>query len=376
MTNLPVDAPAPDEIEVSVFGKGFGEAIAVHVGGHRWIAIDSLSIGQISVTHHYLSGLGFDPKDHLDVVIATHWHDDHIRGLAQLFESAAAAEMIVPLAMLKTEFIKFAAAFSGQSSTKFSSGVEEFGKILEIAAARHKPNTAYPLRMAYNGYVGYRKPSGSLPHGQQVSLEALSPSNFDVAAFLHRIGQVNPEAKLLQRAPLYRPNDVSAAYWLQIGNDAVLFGADVENSSGVNSGWNAILNAPVQPIGKASLLKIPHHGGVSGHNDKMWSQFLTEGSIGTLTPWTKGGNRLPSGADIARLITATAESYSTGPSANGKTATQPFSVAKALSKDKVSLQRVANKIGQVRHRGKVLDGKIAWTTTLFGEACNLAAMAK
>lgn len=282
--------------------------------------------------------------------------------------------MVVPLAMLNEEFIKFAAAFSGQSSTKFTSGVEEFGKILVTSASRHKPNTTYPLRMAYKGYVGYRKPSGVLPHGQQVSLEALSPSNFDVAAFLQRIALVNPNSKLLQRAPNYRPNDVSAAFWLQIGNDAVLLGADVENNSNQNSGWNAILSASVQPVSKASLVKIPHHGGLSGHHAQMWSQMLSAGSIGTLTPWVKGGNRLPTAPDIKRLVAATSESYSTGPSATGKAAPQPFTVAKALSKDRLTLQRIANKVGHVRHRGKITNGTIAWTTDLFGAACSLSAM--
>jgi hypothetical protein len=33
-------APAPDEVEISVFGRGFGEAICIHVDG-EWIVVDS-----------------------------------------------------------------------------------------------------------------------------------------------------------------------------------------------------------------------------------------------------------------------------------------------------------------------------------------------
>ena len=33
--------PASDEVELSLFGPGYGEAIAVHVGDGKWILIDS-----------------------------------------------------------------------------------------------------------------------------------------------------------------------------------------------------------------------------------------------------------------------------------------------------------------------------------------------
>lgn len=33
--------PAHDELEVSVFGPGYGEAIVIHLGENEWILIDS-----------------------------------------------------------------------------------------------------------------------------------------------------------------------------------------------------------------------------------------------------------------------------------------------------------------------------------------------
>jgi hypothetical protein len=375
MNDFSSDAPSDDEIEISIFGKGYGEAIAIHVGDRRWIAIDSVEINQSSITRYYLEGIGHAPADHLDVIVATHWHDDHVRGIADLFEVSAKAEIIVPAAMLKSEFIKFAASFGSQSTGRFTSGVQEFGKILEIAASRNIANTTYPLRLATHGYLGYRKGAGVLSHGQLVTLEALSPSHFDVAAFIARVGGARAEPQLLQRAPSYGPNDVSSAFWLQVGDDAVLFGADVENMSAVSSGWNAILSASVQPTGKASLVKIPHHGGLSGHHKGMWTQMLIERPIGTLTPWSRGGNKLPVDTDLARLSQFVGDGFATGPSAFGKEANQPPTVAKMLRRDGLKLHRVADKIGQVRHRGRVVDGKLVWKTDLFGRACQMKDMA-
>jgi hypothetical protein len=38
-----MSAPAPEELEVTVFGPGFGESVIVHLGHNRWIVFDSCS---------------------------------------------------------------------------------------------------------------------------------------------------------------------------------------------------------------------------------------------------------------------------------------------------------------------------------------------
>jgi hypothetical protein len=373
--SLPAELPADNEIEVSVFGAGYGEAIVVHVGSGRWIAIDSVGYGSTSVTREYLETLGVNLASQVDLIIATHWHDDHIRGIADLFDACPQSEFVFPQAMLDDEFIRFAAAFQGQSSKTFSSGVEEFGKVLETADRRTMPKTKWPLRLAANGYVAYRKAAGKLSHGQVVSLEALSPSHFDMAAFLARVSGVAPQPRVLQRAPTYGRNDVCSAFFLQVGGDAVLFGADVEANAKANSGWNAVLSSSTLPEIKAQLVKIPHHGGLSGHHAGMWDELAIPKPIGTLTPWAKGRGRLPSATDIQRIKALVGSAFSTGPSAFGKEANQPTVVAKVLTKDRIKLRRVADSLGHVRHRASVTGSKLVWRTDLFGRACPLEAMA-
>ena len=39
--DYPVDPPASDVFEVSIFGPGKGESIVVHIGNGRWIVVDS-----------------------------------------------------------------------------------------------------------------------------------------------------------------------------------------------------------------------------------------------------------------------------------------------------------------------------------------------
>ena len=35
-----LEAPAAGELEVSLFGPGFGEALALHIGAGKWILVD------------------------------------------------------------------------------------------------------------------------------------------------------------------------------------------------------------------------------------------------------------------------------------------------------------------------------------------------
>lgn len=376
MIPSPTDAPAADQIEISIFGKGLGEAIVVHIGAGRWITIDSFEVDKRSIAQIYFDNIGVDPTTCVEAVVATHWHDDHVKGITSLFSVTPNAEIIVPMAMCDDEFVKFAAAFANQKAAKFSSGVEEFGGILKLAYSRHRPGTQFPMRFAKHGSVGFRCAGSALPHGATVTLEGLSPSDHDMNQFLAGLAKVRPTPASLQQASNPKRNEVSAAFWLQIGQDAVLLAADVENSGNVNSGWKAILAAQVQPLTKASLVKIPHHGGASGHHDAMWTQLLSSKPLATLAPWTRGGGRLPTGTDIDRILPLTGNSFATGPSAESRPAGQPPMVAKEFGRGRVSLRRVMEKIGLVRHRGTIVGDVVHWTTDLFGEACTLSAMTR
>jgi hypothetical protein len=168
---------------------------------------------------------------------------------------------------------------------------------------------------------------------------------------------------------------VSSAFFLQVGGEGVLLGADVESNSKANSGWNGVLNSSTLPVSKAQLVKIPHHGGLSGHHDGMWSELAVPRPIATLTPWAKAGGKLPSAADVERLKRIVGTGFSTGPSALGKETNQPTVVAKVLAKDRIKLRRIAELVGHVRHRATVSGGPLVWHTDLFGRGCALEAMA-
>lgn len=81
-----MEPPRPDQVEVTLLGPGFGESILVHIGDNHWIIIDSCidsdTGSPAAIT--YLEGLGVDPGEAVKVIVATHWHDDHIGGISTL----------------------------------------------------------------------------------------------------------------------------------------------------------------------------------------------------------------------------------------------------------------------------------------------------
>jgi len=105
-----------------------------------------------------------------------------------------------------------------------------------------------------------------------------------------------PRARQTKRAvPSPSPNQVSIATLVSVGPLGILLGADVENSGRPTAGWEAILGAHnLQPAGpRASLHKIAHHGSANAHNRGIWDNLLITNPLAVVTPWRKGGHRLP-----------------------------------------------------------------------------------
>ena len=91
-------APEHSEIEVSLFGPGYGESVVLHLGENLWLIVDScldpLTGDPAPLT--YLHHLHIDLATAVRWVVATHWHDDHIRGLGRIMHVCESAELCAP----------------------------------------------------------------------------------------------------------------------------------------------------------------------------------------------------------------------------------------------------------------------------------------
>lgn len=102
--------PRDDEIEVSVFGPGYGESLLIHAGNGCWIAVDSCidHASRRPRPLRYLEELGVNANTAIHIVVASHWHDDHVRGMHELFKAASSAYFICSTALTSVEFLALA----------------------------------------------------------------------------------------------------------------------------------------------------------------------------------------------------------------------------------------------------------------------------
>jgi metal-dependent hydrolase (beta-lactamase superfamily II) len=147
--------PAVDEFEISLLGPGYGESIVLHIGAGEWAILDSCQNSTKEVAPlAYLRGLGIDPASAVRVVVATHWHDDHARGLAEVVTTCTAAEFVCASALTKREFIAMVARYEQRNQIACSSGVREiFGVLRHLTESGRQPTFALAIDQCFDSAV-------------------------------------------------------------------------------------------------------------------------------------------------------------------------------------------------------------------------------
>jgi hypothetical protein len=346
--DVPLDRPPDDgQVEVSLFGPGFGEGLAIHLGDGSWFVIDSCTqADKEPAALSYLEGLGIDVGTAVVGVLASHWHTDHISGLGALFEAASGARFYCSRALRSDEFAALTA--SKPSPSRFPVATAEISAIITQVEKRRRSGgpAVSQVGAATRMYQG---------PGVVSELWALSPSDEDVRrSNLQVAAMVAKAASSPFRPPALSANDACVVVYAASRFGNILFGADLENfSSNRQRGWLAIVDSAVRPTDKGSLLKVPHHGGFSGHCPEMWEQLLLPRPVSILTPWELGGGRLPTNQDTARIRARSTATYISSTSERSATRHTP-AVEKTIREVTRKFQSARTEIGhlQVRSTGQ------------------------
>ncbi len=254
----------------------------------------------------YLNSIGIDPEEAVVLIVATHWHDDHIRGLATVVESCPSALFSCPVAFRKNEFSAAVSRYNRHPNISLGSGVEELWKIYHLLQDRRRR----PKLASANMRV-FSLPGTETGHGHEVQFWALSPSDHQVDKFLVEIANCMPQVQETKyRAVAQKPNHVSLVSHIEIGKTTILLGSDMEVDTDDSYGWSAIINNRDPLLSKAGIYKMAHHGSHTGHHDGIWSELLLDAPFALITPWNKSGG-LPTTADIERISTLTHNGYIT-----------------------------------------------------------------
>lgn len=374
-----MDPPRKTEIEVSLFGPGYGECIAIHIGSGEWIIIDSCinPHSKQPAALDYLSALGQDPSQCVRLIVATHWHDDHIGGMAKLLEACSSAIFCCSGALEPRNFVELAYAYGNKSILWHSSGVSEFYQILEHLKKRTKENKGAPYspKWANADKTIWKRKGDEANSVHPVTVTSLSPSDAELTISFRDISKLIPaEGELKGRLPRPTPNHTSVALWVEIAKrPLLLLGADLEETSNPHTGWSVIVSSTTRPSGKAEIFKIPHHGSKTGHSAAVWESLVDEKPIALLTPFRLGSNRLPTRSDIARILDFTTNAFSSSDGTE-KSVRRERLVERALQGVVRNIRPALPKFGHVQLRFEDGTSRDSWKPTLLEGACHLESV--
>jgi beta-lactamase superfamily II metal-dependent hydrolase len=362
-------APGPSDFEVSIFGPGKGEALAVHLGGGDWITVDSCN-DQVTREHpvlSYLSSIGVEPASQIRLVVGTHAHDDHIAGISELFAAASSATFIVSSAVTSPEFFATMEADADIEGQIRQTIRAEYRAVMEEVERRGRSNGLKPMKRALEQLTLWsREAVEDLPAARVL---ALSPSDEAVTRSLQLLAQGSAKASQRRRLSAGDPNEFAVALWIEVGNVYAVLGADLLKGPR-GCGWQAVL-ATHNRNRRASLIKVPHHGSPNAHHAGLWSELLTDDVVSVLAPYRAGRTPRPSLEDVERICSLSMAAYST---ASPKLPAQPDSVRRirtALTGIATNVREPHGRAGHVRARWA--SGASQWDVETFEPARKLSA---
>jgi hypothetical protein len=331
--------PAPDELEISLFGPGVGESVVVHLGDGRWMVVDSClnPISREPIALEYLRFLSVDPRSALCGMVVTHWHDDHTAGTTRILEGAPEAKLVC--------------------STAF--GADELRRALEVSNALRNARTGVDeLRKVFDHlHRTKRKPVLAVANRPIIStaralVTALSPAD---TTLWRAFGSLAPlllakKGQCLRRVPRHMENDASVALRIEFGSFCVVLGGDLEAGTGADRGWRAIVGDPLRSRLLGGVYKVAHHGSDDADIDEIWTDLLAPNPIAILTPYARGRVPRPSDEDRRRVLGRTPNAHLTSPSRPHRAKTVARAGERLLRKRGIRVQEIEKRMGHIRVR--------------------------
>ena len=303
--------PDPDTLEISLFGTGIGEAIAVHVGDGVWVLVDSCKpkISPDPLNLAYLKSLGVNPATQVKQIIATHWHDDHVNGLSDLVEQCQDADLVFTQALESDEFLSIVGSFSKHSPgfDKEKSGVREMSNSLRTLLKRKSdsPDSYRPPVKTQAGHRIFRRGDCEV-FSLSPSPGAIEEATQEIALMWKALEEeargINGPRPTRSAIPCPDRNINAVAIWVKWGDRRILLGSDLEEYGNRLLGWQAVLECNQFPDMPARVFKVPHHGSPNGDYQEVWNNIVTpNGMSAILTAYNRGRTPRPAPDDIKRI---------------------------------------------------------------------------
>lgn len=295
MSYFPADVlkpPKKDELEITVFGPGYGESVVLHIPGIGWGVIDCCEFKTgtrtVNLPLEYLKNLALTEIHELAFIILTHPHKDHYKGIDTIIKSYS--NRIKRICLYSGDGIRELKQYICQQKIAGKDALPGFAEILK--AMNNATKEGAHLRRLSELTSVFDTP--------QTSLIALSPSALNIEKYIQKLFKAIPQTG----KPVRPMNDdahnlISVALLLKFGKVNVILGSDLETDKDRAKGWNAILYNDDCPDLKANLVKVAHHGSRNGYNKKAWDEHCRFNKpIAVITPFIHGNVRLPDEATV------------------------------------------------------------------------------
>lgn len=331
--------PTADEIEITIFGRGFGECIVLCCKNQKFIVIDSFINSSTSnpIAIDYLNSLNL-PISSIKEVVLTHWHQDHISGISDILnEASKEAKLVISPIIREQKFNQYISRGFAENNPS----TKEFRKVYDFIRDRNGKNVIFATvdRRIYSN-----------EHEGEAEVYSLSPSDKDLFRFLDKI--FLPSSQQATSYCFPSDNLLSIVLLLKYDRDGFLLGSDMESTNSKEDGWGKIVNEYTHSKTKSSVFKVPHHGSITGHLDEIWTTLLQEKPISATTVYNKNG-KLPTEEDIERIKALSSKFFVVG-NKGKKDKDISLKIKKVMPNTKIST--IPQDIGVFRYRKNTVDG--------------------
>ncbi len=264
--------------------------------------------GDRPVALEYLERIGVDVARKVKLVVVTHWHDDHIRGISGVVLNATSARFVCSAALKSKEFFTLVVARDHLKFVEHTSGIGEFADVLDILERRGGGRYRVgPDAWATEGMLLHR---GDAPWVTEV--HALSPSAQTIMDSHGEIAKLLPSRGApIERFPCIEPNELSVAILIKSCGAHMLLGGDLVRGRDHARGWRAVVASRVRPNVQSSSYKVSHHGSENADLNEIWQELLVNQPFAMLTPYARGRTPRPSESDVRRIQSKTNQLYFT-----------------------------------------------------------------
>ncbi|MEE4359744.1 MAG: MBL fold metallo-hydrolase [Desulfococcaceae bacterium] len=368
MDNIP---PSENEFELTLFGTGYGECILVHALENKWIIIDSCinPVSRKIAALEYLESIGVEASTQVEMLVVSHWHEDHIKGLNEICRLCSDAEIVLSQAMGSKEFLRFVNVVNQRKIYSYAGkSTDEIKKILETVLKK-KSSGEFRVKWASADKPLYsKKINDELPIFNMISLSPLDHSITSASIEMaKKISASNTEITVQSAT---NPNHFAIVLWVSIGDTHILLGSDLEERAHPKGAWTVIANNENRHGLMADVFKVPHHGSENAYCKHVYDNMLTDKHLSVLTPFTWGKVTLPGEADIARLKEQKCSDIFMACRSSGKN-TRHNSVVEKILKESTKSRKTLNSFGYITLRKNVSDGNSDWQIFTKGQAHKL-----